>query len=164
MTGPADDIAAVLSAVTELRRRVAVLEDRENILAVITRYGIAADIDDIDLAASYYTEDTVLDYGPAMTLRGRDGLREMLLGDVHQAHLPRCAHIAGPFDITVEADTAVATGYYRTYVREPAGNELWRLSYTRFEMQRAADSWQIKRRVSREVGEPGGQDVLRGVC
>lgn len=168
---PSDDRATTVRAwlahgareeVDELRRRIATLEDRECILATLNRYGIAADTGDVEQAAACYTENTTLDYGADMTLYGRDGVRQMLLGSIHQSHLPRCAHTGGRFDITVDGDVAAATGYYRTYVRGPAGNELWRLSITRFDMVRAGSAWLIARRVSWEVGDPMGQAVLRG--
>jgi SnoaL-like domain len=150
-----------------LRRRIEMLEDREAIVALLTRYGIFADLGDSDAASFCYTEDTVVNVGTDedghdLVFYGRDGVRQIIDGDGHQANLPRCAHTAGPFDVAVDGNQAIAIGYFRTYVAQSTGNELWRLAFTRFELRRELGDWKIARRTSREVGTSEAQDVLRG--
>ena len=94
-------------------------------------------------------------------IEGRNGVRDMVRGPEHQAILPGCAHIMGPFVITVDGDEATATGYATTYVRDGDGPKLWRQSAGSWSLARGSQGWEIRRRRSESLGSPASQDVLR---
>ena len=74
------------------------------------------DGDDADACADLYSPDAVVTIDDVTTLRGRDEVRGIVTSDAHQAILPGCAHVMGPFTVHVSGDTATATGYATVYV------------------------------------------------
>jgi SnoaL-like domain len=52
----------------------------------------------------------------AVRLEGREEIRTIVTSDAHQAILPGCAHVMGPFTVEVSGDGATATGYATVYV------------------------------------------------
>lgn len=160
MTAADDDL---VRTVAELAARVQRLEDELEITRVLTRYCFAVDVGDAEATARLYTEDTVIDLGPASEFQGADGARQLVLDERHQAIVGRSAHTIGPLVIDVDGDDATATGYVRVYVTDVATGDpqLWRLSYTRFELARSETSWRIAKRLSRPPGADDAVDVLR---
>jgi ketosteroid isomerase-like protein len=156
-----DGWADVAAQLRELAGRVAVLEDERAIVAVLTSYGFAVDSDDADGAAALYAESTRIYIDAAVVIEGRAGVSAMVRGPEHQAILPGCAHIMGPFVVTVEGDRARATGYATTYDRGPDGPRLWRQSAGAWDLERLAGRWQIVHRRSESLGSAASQDVLR---
>jgi ketosteroid isomerase-like protein len=151
--------------VADLAARVRLLEDEREIGRVLTRYGLSVDIGDADATAELYTDDTVIDLGPTSQFRGSAGARQLVLDDRHQAIVGRCAHTMGPFviDVDIDGDRATATGYVRVYISDPdmSNPRLWRIGYTKLELERAGTTWRIARRVSRSLGTEDGAEVLR---
>jgi uncharacterized protein (TIGR02246 family) len=148
----------------DLERRLARLEDELAIHRLIVRYGFAVDTGDAEATAALFTEDGLYDVDGTLIMRGRSGVREMVLGRNHQSLLPNCAHTIGPAVVEVgaggEPDRAVATAYSRIYLRKPDGIALWRLSFNRFELVRRDGRWQIARRTTRMVGHEEAHAVL----
>ena len=107
----------------------------------------------------------VIDLGPSSQFEGAAGARQLVLDERHQAIVGRCAHTMGPFviDINVDGDRAVATGYVRVYISDSdmKNPRLWRIGYSKFELQRSDATWRIARRLSRSVGADDGAEVLR---
>ena len=143
-----------------LERRVAALEDELAIHRLIVGYGFAVDTGDAEATAALFTEDGVYDVDGTLVMRGRQGVREMVLGKNHQALLPNCAHTIGPAVVRVDGDRAVATAYSRIYRREADGIRLWRLSFNRFELERRGAQWEIALRTTRMVGHAEAQRLL----
>lgn len=52
----------------------------------------------------------------------------------------------------MNGDRAVATGYSRVYVRRPAGIDIYRVSFNRWELERRGGEWLIARRTTRLLG------------
>jgi hypothetical protein len=124
----------------DLARRVRALEDELAIHRLIVRYGLGVDTGDAD--------------------RGRQGVRDMVRGPRHQAMLPNCAHQIGPAVVELHGDRAVATGYSRVYVRRPAGIEIYRVSFNRWELERRDGEWLVARRTTRLLGHEEAQRVF----
>ena len=63
----------------------------------------------------------------------------------------------------IESCESPAVGYVRVYISDPdmRNPRLWRIGYTKFEMRRAGDTWQIAERLSRSVGAEDGAELLR---
>ena len=148
-----------------LAARVRCLEDEREITRVLTRYGFAVDVGDADATAALYTDDTVIDLGPSSQFEGAAGARQLVLDERHQAIVGRCAHTMGPFviDINVDGDRAIATGYVRVYISDSDMKDprLWRIGYSKFELERSGATWRIAHRLSRSVGADDGAEVLR---
>jgi uncharacterized protein (TIGR02246 family) len=145
-----------------LERRVAALEDELAIHRLIVAYGFAVDTGDAEATAALFAEDGVYDVDGTLVMRGRAGVREMVLGKNHQALLPNCAHTIGPAVVRVDGDRAVATAYSRIYKRAAGGIQLWRLSFNRFELARRGGRWEIALRTTRMIGHDEAQAVLAG--
>ena len=152
-------------ALGELTARVERLEDEREITLRFTRYGFAVDMGDADATEALYTDDTFIDLGPTVQFHGAAGARQLVLNEIHQAIVGRCAHTMGPFvvDVAVDGDRASATGYVRVDVSDAdmRNPRLWRIGYTKFELVRGT-TWRIATRTSRSLGEDEGASLLKG--
>ena len=157
--------------VERLERRLEVAEARLAVQQVITTYGLAADTNDIPAMMALWTQDCVIEIDGNVIAQGREQSRRIIESEVHQSIQPYSAHVMGPFRIDViDAYHAVATGYQTVYVREgkkPDGqSQVWRQSFGRWELRRSGDRWEIARRQSRAVSNPGVkamvEPMLRG--
>jgi ketosteroid isomerase-like protein len=155
-----DDLAQTVAV---LAARIQRLEDEREITRVLTRYGFAVDVGDADACAALYTDDTVIDLGPASRFEGAAGARQLVLDERHQAIVGRCAHTMGPFVVDVDGDRATATGYVRVYVSDPDMRHprLWRIGTTELGLVRSGATWRIATRVSRSLGAADGAELLR---
>ena len=160
MTARRDELEQM---VADLAARLERVEDELEITRLLTRYGFAVDVGDADATADLYTEDTVIDLGPTSQFQGSAGARQLVLDERHQAIVGRCAHTMGPLVIEVDGDHASAAGYMRVYVSDPSTGDpqLWRISYTTFELVRTGTSWRIAVRRSRALGVDEAVELLR---
>ncbi len=148
-----------------LERRLEAAEARLAVQQVITTYGLAADTNDIPAMMTLWTDDCVIEIDGNVIAQGREQSRGIIESEVHQSIQPYSAHVMGPFRIDViDADHAVATGYQTVYVREgkrPEGqSQVWRQSFGRWELRRTGDRWEIARRQSRAVSNPGAKEIV----
>ena len=144
-----------------LEQRAQALEDELEVHRVIVRYGFAVDSGEADATAALYTEDTVFDVDGGYVMAGRQGVRDMVLGQRHQSLLPNAAHCIGPTVAKVDGDRASVTGYSRIYHREGDDIKLFRIGYNRWELLKEGGEWLIAKRTTRMIGHEEGQDVLR---
>ncbi len=165
---------ALEDVVARLAERVQSLEDELAITRLLTSYGFAVDGDDADGCAEIYTPDAVVSIDDTVLLTGREEVRTIVTSDAHQAILPGCAHVMGPFTVAVRGDTATATGYATVYVADDDGGgdggadgrmasrrPVWRQSLSRWELTRTAGSWRVARRTSWAIGRAEGQAIAR---
>ena len=143
-----------------LTRRVQALEDELAIHRLMVRYGFTVDTGDADGAAALFTEDTVYDVDVGV-MQGRDGIRKMVRGDMHQSLLPNCAHMMGPAVVQLDGDRAVAVGYSRLYLRRDDGIAVYRVSFNRWELERRGGEWQVAHRTTRLLGHEEAHGLLR---
>ena len=151
--------------VERLERRLEAAEARLAVQQVITTYGLAADTNDIPAMMTLWSDDCVIEIDGNVIAQGREQSRQIIESEVHQSIQPYSAHVMGPFRIDViDADHAVATGYQTVYVREgkrPEGqSQVWRQSFGRWELRRTGDRWEIARRQSRAVSNPGIKEIV----
>jgi ketosteroid isomerase-like protein len=149
------------ATVQRLAARLQAVEDELAITRLLTSYGFAVDGDDSDGCADLYSPDAVVTIDDVTTLRGRAELRGIVTSDAHQAILPGCAHVMGPFTVHVSADTATATGYATVYVAGEAGRGVWRQSLSRWTLGRVSGHWKVRRRESWAIGREQGQQIAR---
>ena len=144
-----DELAARVAA---LEQRLQTVEDELAIHRLIVRYGLAVDLGDPDAAADVFTEDGVYDVDVGV-MDGREAVRAMVRGERHQSMVGHCAHQIGPAVVELGAPgRAVATGYSRVYLETRAGTHIYRVSFNRWELVKAAGEWKIARRVTRILG------------
>ena len=151
--------------VERLERRLEAAEARLAVQQVITTYGLAADTNDIPAMMTLWTDDCVIEIDGNVIAQGREQSRGIIESEVHHSIQPYSAHVMGPFRIDViDADHAVAIGYQTVYVREgkrPEGqSQVWRQSFGRWELLRTGDRWEIARRQSRAVSNPGVKEIV----
>ncbi len=149
------------AAVERLAARLQAVEDELAITRLLTSYGFAVDGDDPEACADLYSPAAVVTIDDATTLRGRAELRGIVTSDAHQAILPGCAHVMGPFTVHISADTATATGYATVYVADGAGRRVWRQSLSRWTLARRDGCWAVQRRESWAVGREPAQLIAR---
>jgi ketosteroid isomerase-like protein len=145
----------------DLARRVQALEDERAIQSTLTRYGFAVDSGDAEATMALYAEDTHIDIDTVAFMDGREATRNIVESPTHQAILPNCAHIMGPFVVQLDGDKAIATGYGVVIVKEDGVAGIWRLSYGHWELERREGRWQITQRISRSVGRDDAQALLK---
>lgn len=139
--------------VATLARRVQALEDELAIHRLMASYGLAVDTGDAERTAALFAEDAVYDVD-VLVMHGRDDVRAMVTGTMHQALLPNCAHQMGPAVVEVAGDRATATGYSRVYLRKGDAVQVYRVSFNRWEFERRNGHWQVVRRTTRLLGHP----------
>jgi uncharacterized protein (TIGR02246 family) len=153
-----DDTAALIA---ELKKRVEVLEDERAIQRLLTRYGIAVDAGDAEATGLIYAEDTHIDIDGAAFMNGREESKGIVSSPAHQAIMPNCAHVMGPFEVQLDCERAVATGYATVFLRKDGEVGVWRQSYGRWELVKRDGRWQVAKRTSRSTGRDDAQALLR---
>ena len=153
--------AELARRVEDLSTRLQRVQDELAVTRLLTSYGFAVDGDDADGCADLYADDAVITLDDAVTLTGREQIRSIVTSDAHQAVLPHCAHVMGPFAVEVSGDHAAATGYMTIYTLKTGVRRIWRQGLSRFELSRQPAGWRIDRRESWSIGRPEGQTLAR---
>ncbi|MBI3781833.1 MAG: nuclear transport factor 2 family protein [Deltaproteobacteria bacterium] len=146
--------------VEQLGQRLQAVEDELAIHKLITRYGLAVDIGDVERTAEVFAEDGIYD-ADVRIMRGRVAVRDMVSSPRHQQMVGRCAHQIGPAVVKLDGDRAVAVGYSRVYLRNDEGIEIYRVSYNRWALERRAGQWLITHRRTRLLGHEEAVSVFR---
>lgn len=134
--------------------RLEALEARLAILDVIARYGPAVDAGNADAVACLWSPDGRYSYtlgDGAATLEGREGLRSMVRGDMHQEIIrDGSGHLMGLPVVEVDGRTAVATSYSMLVRHHPQDGSfrIDRLCANRWELSCEAGRWQVVDRVN----------------
>jgi len=144
----------------EALRRIQRLEDEAEIRNLLASYGLATDGGSVEATANIFAEDCHIDIDGAAFMEGRDQARGIVSSPLHQEIMPNSAHIMGPFHITWDGETAIATGYATVYLKEDGAVKIWRQSYGRWELVRRDGRWQVLRRTSRSTGRDDCQELL----
>ncbi|MFJ6095667.1 nuclear transport factor 2 family protein [Williamsia muralis] len=135
-----------------LERRVQVMEDKWEILALLSAYGPAVDSGSAETAASLWLTDGVYDVDSG-TLRGHSDLVDMIKGEQHQSFIMNgAAHMMSTPSIELDGDTAVVTGHTQLITRVPdtaAEFRVLRITANRWELVRTGGQWRVSRRVGR---------------
>jgi uncharacterized protein (TIGR02246 family) len=141
-------------------KRIQRLEDEAEVRNVLSSYGLATDGGSAEATANIFAEDCNIDIDGAAFMQGREQARGIVASPLHQEIMPNCAHIMGPFHLTWEGETAVATGYATVYLKEGDTVRIWRQSYGRWELVKREGRWQVLKRTSRSTGRDDCQELL----
>jgi hypothetical protein len=159
-----------------LEERLQDVEDRLEILNLIAAHPPGADTAEGEYAASYCTDDVVLQFSEhAPPWSGRAQLVANLQRPAHHGAIEQgIGHFAALPHIEIDGDTAVVTAYLQILApntqAEPfelsghgasKGFRVHILSANRWELVRTPDGWRIKRRTGRAMNTPGARDLLR---
>jgi uncharacterized protein (TIGR02246 family) len=153
-------VATTDALLAEALRRIQRLEDEAEVRNLLSSYGLATDGGSAEATANIFAEDCHIDIDGVAFMEGRDQARGIVTSPLHQEIMPNCAHIMGPFHITWEGETAVATGYATVYLKEGDSVKIWRQSYGRWELVKRDGRWQVLKRTSRSTGRDDCQALL----
>jgi hypothetical protein len=136
-----------------LEARVRVLEDHVAILNLLAAYGPAVDAGRSTAAARLWTEDGVYDVGGLLRTQGHSDLTALYEAELHQRLIHQgCAHLTAPPQIRVDGDSANAVAHSFIVLRNPDGEDgyrVWRASANHWRLARTPVGWRIIERFNR---------------
>lgn len=161
-----------------LEQRLRAIEDRLEIYNLIAGHPPSADTGAAAYAEAVYTEDAEFDRGPGLPgAVGNKAIVANLRSEGHQAAIAGgLAHFTGLPHIALDGDRAVVTSYLQILTPKTSGEpvevpnhgasrgyHIHRVVTNRWELQRTAAGWKIKRRTLRLVdGSEPSREILRG--
>ena len=133
-----------------LEARMAVLEDRDEILRLLARYGPSADSGSAEVAGGLFTDDALYDTGVGV-FEGAQAVHDMIQGLPLHLDLMRagCAHTLDLPVIDVQGDRATAFGHGFLLRREGDAFVVWRATAVHWDFERVGERWRIAKRVNR---------------
>ena len=161
-----------------LEQRVRAVEDRLEIYNLIAGHPPSADTGADYYAEAVYAADGVFDRGAGLSgAVGNKAIAAMLTSEGHRAAIAGgLAHFTGLPHIALDGDHAVVTSYLQILTPRKTGEaievpnhgasrgyHIHRVVTGRWELQRGASGWKIKRRTIRLVdGSEPARGILRG--
>jgi len=147
-----------------LESRLAMLEAKEEIRDLFSRYGFTADTGDAKGWSEIWAENAVYERGGA-AIKGRAAFFRSI-EDPNGAHKREIegkgsVHTTGPLMIRADGAKAWAEGPALVWTRSGPGYEVYALSYNHWELQKSAGRWEIVRRVGRPVAPGVATEVLK---
>lgn len=148
-----------------LENRLREAEDRLAIYQLIATYGPSVDSLCGKALGKLWTEDGVYDT-QSRSFVGRQEVEQVVDSALHRSYVARgCGHVMSLPHITIDGDTAVATGHSNVFT---GAGDHWRVERTssnRWELIRTAEGWKVKYRLNRLLdGSDGPRNILaRGV-
>lgn len=144
--------------ISELEKRVEMLEDKLSIYDLLATYGPLVDSVCAEATADIWTNDAQYDFDGGY-LAGNDALTGLVNLDTHTEYVNRgCAHVVSLPKLVVEGDRATATGYPRVYLNDGDGWKVERASANRWELLRTDRGWRVQSRTNRLLD---GSDAAR---
>ena len=149
------------SAADSFRERLRVLEDREAIRDVLTRYAFTADSRQMDAFLALWTEDAVFEAN-GKDWHGRDGvLAVMNQPATASLLLPHAVqHLFVNPSICVTGDAASVVVYSLLVTEQDGERAIHSAGFNRFELRRVGPDWQIARRLRRGLGSDNASGLL----
>jgi hypothetical protein len=148
--------------VERLERRLLAVEDIAEINRLIASYGPAADSCDGEAVRALWAE------GGTYELQGwfytSDTMDQTVTSDLHHRYVAAgSAHVMSAPVITLDGDRAVAINYSRVFVHEGDRWIVDRAAANRWDLERTADGWRVRRRVNRLLdGSAEARSILAG--
>lgn len=144
--------------------RVEAMEDKWQILQLLSTYGPAVDSGSADAASELWQEDGVYDVDSGI-LDGRGDVKSMIEGELHQNFIMNgSAHMMSVPRIELCGDRAVATGHSQLVIKIPrteADFKVLRITANRWELVREGNHWRVSRRVGRLLdGRSDARELL----
>ena len=164
------------AAAKTIEDRIRAIEDRLEIFNLIASHPPSADTAAHAYIQSIFVEDAVLDLGGAKRAEGNQAISAIVQRPEHQQAIKGgLAHFAGLPHIALDGDRAVVTSYLQILAPHPTADEIevpahgassgyriHRVGANRWELERTAQGWKIKRRTYRTLdGSQPALDILR---
>jgi hypothetical protein len=165
-------MATEKSNTATLEERVHALEDRLEIYQLMMSHPPAVDGGATDFWARVWTDNAEFDRGLADpdahsgNYEGSYGvetiIQEMSGPELQAAREAGLAHMTTVPYLTLNGDKAIATNYTLVFGYEKQGFRIRRLVANRWDLERHAEGWKIKRRALRLLdGNKEARDILR---
>jgi hypothetical protein len=154
---------------TRLEARLRVAEDHLEILNLLMSYGPLVDSQSSAAAAALWVDGGGYNFtvptGEPARLEAPAGLIGMYEGKPHHWLVSTgCSHLTATPKITVDGDSAEATGYSFVVLRENDRWFLWRAAINHWTLARGDQGWRIVERFNRPLnGSAASHDVMRKV-
>jgi hypothetical protein len=160
-----------------LEDRIRAIEDRLEIYNLIAGHPPSADTGADYFTRAVYVEDGELDLGRGKATAGNETIAAVTRTPAHQAAIAGgLAHFAGLPRIELDGDRAVVTSYLQILTPHPTaephevpnhgvsnGFRIHRVAANRWEIERTAAGWKIRRRTVRTIdGSEPPREILRG--
>jgi hypothetical protein len=164
------------TATATLEERVRAIEDRLEIYNLIASHPPSADTGADYYTRAVYAEDGVFDRGPHAGGTGNAAIAAVVKTPAHQAAISGgLAHFCGLPIIELDGDRAAVTSYLQILMPDPNGApvelsnhgtskgfRIHRVAANRWELERTADGWKIRRRTLRPLdGSEPARQILR---
>jgi hypothetical protein len=159
-----------------IEERLRAVEDQLEICNLIASHPPSADTGGDYYTRLAYVEDGELDLGRGSPVTGNETIAAITKTPAHQAAIAGgLAHFAGLPRIEIDGDRATAVSYLQILTPHPsaaphevpnhgvsAGFRIHRVAANRWELERTADGWKIRRRTVRTIdGTEPPRDILR---
>ena len=132
-----------------LKKRIEVLEAREDISSLISRYSLDVDMDRTEDMLKLFTDDCVFGTdisGQMVYQHGKQELKEKFATPP-----PKSEHLQLDFVINVEGDTGTAYGYQLISSSKNNAVSIGRVALRTFSFQRVNGVWLIKEAIAGNV-------------
>jgi uncharacterized protein (TIGR02246 family) len=137
---------------TSLERRLQILEDKEAIRDVLSRYAQTVDLKRMDAFFDLFTPDgTLVTDGPGTVIRkqGKEEISAYL-----QPFLQKITqHIQVDYVIDVDGDNAKAVGYQLITETREGASRIARCALRQFLFRRIEGNWKIAEAISRDIAK-----------
>jgi hypothetical protein len=160
-----------------LEERIRAIEDRLEIYDLIASHPPSADTGADYYTRAVYVDDGELDLGRGKATAGKDSIAAVSRTPAHQAAIAGgLAHFTGLPRIEIDSDRATVTSYLQILTPHPTaephevpnhgvsnGYRIHRVAANRWELERTASGWKIRRRTVRTIdGSEPPREILRG--
>ena len=143
------------SALEDLSKRLALLEDELAIIRLIASYGPLVDSGSSTAAPALFADGGVYDVDVGQ-LDGPQAIQRMLEGDLHRQCLSGgIAHAMGLPWVRIDGDRAVATNTTQIFLREDETYRPWRIAQNVWRLARQDGEWKVSHRTNRLIGPDG---------
>jgi hypothetical protein len=164
-------------AARTIEDRLRAVEDQLEIYNLIASHPPSADTGADYYTRAAYVDDGELDLGRGAPVAGNDAIAAITKTPLHQAAIAGgLAHFAGLPRVELDGDRATATSYLQILTPHPTaephevpnhgvskGFRIHRVAANRWELERTADGWKIRRRTVRTLdGAEPAREILRG--
>lgn len=159
-----------------LQQRITAAEDRLEILNLLAGSAFSSDVASEAYWTKMFTENAVFDRGQGMQDKGRDEILK-IVNDPGQKEAIKfgMTHLAMLPHITLNGDSAVATGYLlivmpdtaASHVKLPgkgvsSGFSIYQLTVNRWQLVRTTDGWKVTKRTVRPITSNDSRKILTG--
>lgn len=148
------DVDELSNRLELMEKKVQVLQDKEEIRDVLSRYAFNVDLYRLDHYLRLFADDMLfVTDGPGEDIyaRSKKELKDFLEEVLPKPH-PGMQHLQLDYVITVTGDTATATGYQLLTLHENGKFGIMRCALRTFDFRRVDGVWKITKTISHSTG------------